>query len=321
MAKIVLDRPGIPPIVRQLVAARVTQHMAADLEREARRLSSPRDHAPVTGHAQGCQALGGEHVEPRLPLRAPPRHPAGSSFSFGRSFELHSRNLIAPESTSLHAHGARTTRGAALERAARCGGRPHPALRCARRPGRSRLDPRRQPAVAVSRVSPADGLDVGAGAVSHPKCKPSPSSVMHSAPGVCLHPVKPDGLVVEAARLDDSSAAGCSGQTAHSSNAQSAAANCAMSGAMARIRRSTTSRNVARRCAVCPCGCQVSIGHGKSGHDDAELDLADERFEVLDGAAFIGARAVGLALLLDLDLALSVAVAMLRLAWVRRPAP
>ena len=68
MAKIVLDRPGVPPIVGQLVAARVTQHMAADLEREARRLSSPRNHALVTCHAQGCQALGGEHVEPRLPL-------------------------------------------------------------------------------------------------------------------------------------------------------------------------------------------------------------------------------------------------------------
>ena len=68
MAKIVLDRPGVPPIVGQLVAARVTQHMAADLEREARCLSSPRNHALVACHAQGCQALGGEHVEPRLPL-------------------------------------------------------------------------------------------------------------------------------------------------------------------------------------------------------------------------------------------------------------
>ena len=68
MAKIVLDRPGVPTIIGQLVAARVTQHMAADLEREARRLSSPRDHALVTCHAQGCQALGGEHVEPRLSL-------------------------------------------------------------------------------------------------------------------------------------------------------------------------------------------------------------------------------------------------------------
>ena len=68
MAKIVVDRPGVPPIVGQLVAARVTQHMAADLEREARRLSSPRNHPLVTCHAQGCQALGGEHVEPRLSL-------------------------------------------------------------------------------------------------------------------------------------------------------------------------------------------------------------------------------------------------------------
>jgi len=30
VAKIVLDRSGVPPIVGQLVAARVAQHMAAD---------------------------------------------------------------------------------------------------------------------------------------------------------------------------------------------------------------------------------------------------------------------------------------------------
>ena len=68
MAQIVLDRSGVPPIVGQLVAARMAQHMAADLEREARRLSSARNHALVTCHAQGCQTLGGEQVAPRLPL-------------------------------------------------------------------------------------------------------------------------------------------------------------------------------------------------------------------------------------------------------------
>src|SRR5262249_23055071 len=68
VAEIVLDRSGIPPIVGQLVAARVAQHMAADLEREARRLASARNHALVTCHAQGRHALGGEHVAPRLPL-------------------------------------------------------------------------------------------------------------------------------------------------------------------------------------------------------------------------------------------------------------
>ena len=48
VAQIVLDRSGVPPIVGQLVAARVAQHMAADLEQEARRLSSARNHALVT---------------------------------------------------------------------------------------------------------------------------------------------------------------------------------------------------------------------------------------------------------------------------------
>src|SRR5215831_11668794 len=82
VAKIVLDRSGVPPIVGQLVAARVAQHMAADLKREARRLASARNHALVTSHAQGCQALRGEHVAPDAPssvtnarrfTRSPPR--------------------------------------------------------------------------------------------------------------------------------------------------------------------------------------------------------------------------------------------------------
>src|SRR5262249_41727180 len=79
VAKIVLDRSGVPPIVGQLVAARVAQHMAADLKREARRLASARNHALVTCHAQGRQALGGEHVAPRLPL--PPQAAQGAEFA------------------------------------------------------------------------------------------------------------------------------------------------------------------------------------------------------------------------------------------------
>src|SRR5262249_16727976 len=68
VAKIVLDRSSVPPIVGQLVAARVAKAMAADLKREPRRLASARNHALVTCHAQGREALGGEHVAPRLPL-------------------------------------------------------------------------------------------------------------------------------------------------------------------------------------------------------------------------------------------------------------
>src|SRR5262249_6480580 len=68
VAKIVVDGGGVGAMGGQLVAARVAQHMAADLEREARCLSSARNHALVTCHAQGRHALGGEHVAPRLPL-------------------------------------------------------------------------------------------------------------------------------------------------------------------------------------------------------------------------------------------------------------
>ena len=42
--------------------------MAAYLEWEASRLSSPCDHPLVTCHAQGCQTLGNEHIAALLPL-------------------------------------------------------------------------------------------------------------------------------------------------------------------------------------------------------------------------------------------------------------
>ena len=42
--------------------------MAADQEREARRLSSSRDHPLVPCNAQGCQALGNEYITARLTL-------------------------------------------------------------------------------------------------------------------------------------------------------------------------------------------------------------------------------------------------------------
>src|SRR3954468_7336344 len=46
----------------------MAQHMAADLEREGCRLTSPRNHALIASDAQGRQALGSEQVEPRLPF-------------------------------------------------------------------------------------------------------------------------------------------------------------------------------------------------------------------------------------------------------------
>ena len=46
--------------------------MAADLEWEARRLSSSCDHPLVTRHAQRRHALGNEYIPARLPLALQP---------------------------------------------------------------------------------------------------------------------------------------------------------------------------------------------------------------------------------------------------------
>jgi len=69
MAEVVLDRPRVLAVVRQLVANAVTQHMAVDQEREACGLPSSRDHALIARHAQRCQALGHEDMDGARPLR------------------------------------------------------------------------------------------------------------------------------------------------------------------------------------------------------------------------------------------------------------
>ena len=62
MAEIVLDRSSILAIIRQLVAARMPQHVAVHEERKADRLTCPCDHALIASHAQRRQALGDKHV-------------------------------------------------------------------------------------------------------------------------------------------------------------------------------------------------------------------------------------------------------------------
>jgi hypothetical protein len=116
VAKIVLDRSGVPPIVGQLVAARVAQHMAADLEREARRLSSPRNHALVTCHAQGRQPLGNKHIPARLPLALQPAQgaefaPADRVNARLPAFGAAHVQLTGPEIDIVPAQGDKLARG------------------------------------------------------------------------------------------------------------------------------------------------------------------------------------------------------------------
>jgi hypothetical protein len=59
VAEIVLNGAGVLAVVGELVAARMAEHVRVDQEREARGLASPRNHALIASHAQGCQALGG----------------------------------------------------------------------------------------------------------------------------------------------------------------------------------------------------------------------------------------------------------------------
>ena len=63
MPEIVLDRSRVLAVVRKLVAAGVTQHVAVDREREARGFASPGDHPLIASHAQGRQALRHEDID------------------------------------------------------------------------------------------------------------------------------------------------------------------------------------------------------------------------------------------------------------------
>ena len=51
MAKIVLDRPGVPPIVGQLVAARVSPYHAGHYRSERNRLRAAAGSSAVSGRA------------------------------------------------------------------------------------------------------------------------------------------------------------------------------------------------------------------------------------------------------------------------------
>jgi hypothetical protein len=63
VAEVVLDRPGIVPVVGQLVAAAMPQHVAVDEEWEAGNLASAGNHALVAGHGQRRQTLADEDVD------------------------------------------------------------------------------------------------------------------------------------------------------------------------------------------------------------------------------------------------------------------
>ena len=55
MAEVVLDRPGIAPIVGQLEAAAMPQHVPMDEEGEAGRRAGPGNHSLVAGHTGGAK--------------------------------------------------------------------------------------------------------------------------------------------------------------------------------------------------------------------------------------------------------------------------
>lgn len=63
MAEIMLDCPGVLPVVGELVAGAVPKHVAVDKEREAGSVRRAGHHALVAGHAQRRQALGYEDMD------------------------------------------------------------------------------------------------------------------------------------------------------------------------------------------------------------------------------------------------------------------
>jgi hypothetical protein len=76
VSEIPLDRPSVVPVIGELVAAGMTQHVAMDQEREGGSHARPRDHPLIACHAQRRAALAYENVDRfrvSLPLQSPYR--------------------------------------------------------------------------------------------------------------------------------------------------------------------------------------------------------------------------------------------------------
>jgi len=64
VAEVVLQRSRIDPLVRQLKAAGMAQHMRMDAKCHLGGLTEPFQHAAKADWAHGCPALAHEHVAP-----------------------------------------------------------------------------------------------------------------------------------------------------------------------------------------------------------------------------------------------------------------
>src|SRR5579862_5514030 len=64
VAQIVLHRARVLPVIRQLIAARMPQHMRMDREWKRPVLPYPGDHLPEAGRRDWCSSLREEYVAP-----------------------------------------------------------------------------------------------------------------------------------------------------------------------------------------------------------------------------------------------------------------
>src|SRR5689334_17389424 len=60
--QIALNLTAVVTIVGELIARRMAQHVTVNQEPELGRLSSPRDHPLISGHAEWCATLAEEQV-------------------------------------------------------------------------------------------------------------------------------------------------------------------------------------------------------------------------------------------------------------------
>ena len=74
MAEVVRQRSGIVAIVRQLIPARVPQHVRVHAERQPCSFAAPRNHPQEPRGRHWCACLGHEHVGASAPVGAEP-HP------------------------------------------------------------------------------------------------------------------------------------------------------------------------------------------------------------------------------------------------------
>jgi hypothetical protein len=116
MTEIVLNCPRVVPIIGELVAAGMPEHVAVDQEREARSLAGTGNHPLIARHAQWRSPLGAMSLTTRLPKRGQcPQFTTAGAMSHFEFLEVAANQSRRHEKPNIPASTTQTTHASGLE--------------------------------------------------------------------------------------------------------------------------------------------------------------------------------------------------------------